>query len=85
MEPNLWIDLENTTPHEDSINNLTLVGKVLSAKVINFAAINAILSSSWDLGPNITINSLDRNIISCTFKYKYDMDRLLEMGPWAIK
>lgn len=80
-----WVNLTNTNDTEDDSHALTLVGKVLSDKKINFTAINAILSTSWDMGPNVQITALDQNVVSCSFTYLEDRDRILGMGPWAVK
>lgn len=38
--------LSSSETHENALYDSTLVGKILSDKVINFTAINAILASS---------------------------------------
>lgn len=80
-----WVNLTNTAPAEEDMHALTLVGKVLTEKTINFTAIQAILSTSWNLGPNLQIKALDNNVVSCMFKYSEDRDRIIGMGPWAAK
>lgn len=79
------LDLTTSEPQDGGPNQHSLVGKIISDKVINFTAINAILSSSWNLRPNLHISALDRNIISCTFTYPQYMERILEADPWAVK
>lgn len=75
----------NLSNSDDDLSGCTLIGKVLSAKIINFTAINAILTSSWTLGTNVRITMLGPNTISCWFKYEVDCTRILEANPWAIK
>lgn len=43
------------------------------------------LSSSWNLGPNLHITALDRNVILYTFTYLEDKDKILEMSQWVVK
>lgn len=45
--------LSNSENPEDAVHDSTLVGKILSDKIINFTAIKAILGSAWDLGSNV--------------------------------
>lgn len=85
MESEPILHLPNSALKEGDVHDLTLIGKILSDRVVNFTAINAILSTSWNLGNNVQIASLDTNIISCTFSYSEDRDRILDKGPWAIK
>lgn len=76
------------TINDDTINvdhALTLVGKLLSAKAINFRAITTILGTSWNLGSNVTFQSLDKLTFTCSFKFQHDKDRILASGSWAIK
>lgn len=82
MELELLLDLETIESKGSNINALTLVGKILSDKKINFTAI---LSSSWNLVPNIIINAPNHNVISCTFKHAKERDKIIEMGHWAVK
>lgn len=45
----------------------------------------SVLSQSWNLGPNLEIHQLDKNIITYTFKDMRERNRILETGTWAIK
>lgn len=77
--------LSNSDPIEELFHERTLVGRILSEKVINFTAIKAILASSWQLGANVHIDLLDKNTISCKFVYDSDCERILESSPWVVK
>lgn len=79
------LDLTFNAPHLNDLNNLTLVGKLITQKHIHYRAISSILSQSWNLGPNLVIHQLDQNSITCTFTTLADRNRILEAGPWAIK
>lgn len=85
MQDEQLLNLTNSALQNGDIYDLTLIGKILSAKVINFTAINVILSSSWNLGNNVRISMLEQNMISCHFSYAEDRDRILAKGPWAVK
>lgn len=79
------LDLSFNVPQSVEINELTLVGKLITTRTINHKAIVSILSAAWNLGSNIKFHQLDRNTISCTFSRKVDRDRILDTGPWAVK
>lgn len=61
------------------------MGRLLSQKTINYKAITVVLHNSWNLGSNICIKALDRNMVSCTFLRSEDMDKIENSGPWAVK
>lgn len=65
--PNM-LELTINEPSNKSLNDCFLVGKLLTNKVINFRAIQLVLTTAWNLGPNKSIKSLDKNIIACTFQ-----------------
>lgn len=70
--------------NDSSINDgldHALVGKLISSKVISYITINTIISSAWNLGQNILIKSVDKNMVMCTFKNKEDMLRYADNGP----
>lgn len=79
------LDLTFNDNGNEAFNELTMVGKLISHKVINYSAINAILTSSWNLGPNIIIKSLNPNLILCTFRNAEDRDSIVNAGPWTVK
>lgn len=86
--PNSSVDMLELTinePSNKSLNDCFLVGKFLTKKVINFRAIQLVLTTAWNLGSNISIKSLDKNIIVCTFNNKENRDKILELEPWAVK
>lgn len=82
---NSYLDLSFNAPAHEEANNLAFIGHLISKKSINNKAIIVVLHSTWNLGPNVLIKPIDRNLISCTFKRKADMDKIEETGPWSIK
>lgn len=84
MKNSQWLNLSNFEAQENDVNNLTLMEKLVSDKSINFTVIN-VLTTSWNIGPNLHINALDRNTIACTFTFVEDRDKIMKIGPWAVK
>lgn len=74
----------NDSP-QSHLNELTLIGSIISDKVLNFRAVKSILSSAWNLGHLVQFAPLDRNLLSCTFTTETDRDCILYSGPWAMK
>lgn len=83
--PNLTLDLSFNAPNLQEPTNLSLVGKLINQKTINNAAIISVLQSTWNLGQNVRIKPVDKNMVVCEFKRPEDRDRIEEVGPWAIK
>lgn len=77
----LTINEDQDIPH----NELTLVGRLLTTKHINYKAITAVLTNAWNLGKKVAIKSLEQNTISCTFTNTHDMNKILAAGPWSVK
>lgn len=72
---------------EDNIaTDLTLVGKLISTKIIiNSFAIIVVLHSTWNLGPNVSFKALGQNMVTYIFKNSKDRQRIENVGPWSIK
>lgn len=79
--PNLSINDKKTT----SFNELTLIGQVISGKIVNFKAIKAILLNVWDFGSKVQVSFLDRNKFAVCFNNHRDLDRVVSACSWAIK
>lgn len=79
------LDLSFNTPAINKINELTLVGGLISVKSINFKAILLVLTTAWNLRPNLQIKPLYCNKITCSFTCIEDLHRITETGPWAVK
>lgn len=79
------LDLSLNEGPQASFNALTLVGRIISDRILNFKAVKSILNASWNLGLNVQIVSLEPNKISCNFNKEADRDRILNASPWAIK
>lgn len=79
------LDLPINDEHTTNLTALSLVGRLLTTKRINFKVVTAVLQTAWNLGQNVAIKNLDNNTVSCTFTKYADRDRILKQGPWAIK
>lgn len=75
------LDLSFNESTVTELTNLSLVGRLLSHKTINNKAIISVLHNTWNLGANVQIKALDRNLVSCTFRRVEDRDRIEAAGP----
>lgn len=62
------LDLSFNNPRFNEGFDNTLVGELLSQKVVNHTAIISIITLAWNMGNNIQMKSFDNNMISCTLK-----------------
>lgn len=79
------LDLSINEDQDNSLNELTILGFIISDKVVNFRVVKNILSTAWNLGDYVCITALDRNLIACSFQQKEDRNRILADGTWAVK
>lgn len=79
------LELSINDDTQNVLNEYSIIGSVISDKVLNFRAIKSILTSSWNLGSYVQITALDQNLLACTFQNLADKDRILAEGPWAVK
>lgn len=79
------LELSFNEPTFNKLSSHTLIGKLITNKIVNFKAIDNVLQTTWNLGVNVSIKPIDRNMISYTFRKASDRDRIKETGPWSIK
>lgn len=80
-----YLDLEFNKVLENHDTSLMLVGKAISNKSINFKAIQSVLTTTWNLGPNVRISQMDNNVFSSAFKNARDRDKVEQTRPWIVK
>lgn len=80
-----FLDLSLNDSNATTFNALTLIGFVVSDKVINFKAIKNILLNVWNFGTPIQTTHLDRNKFVVSFTSEESKAKVLVACPWAIK
>ena len=78
------IELEEDEDIAFSLNNLTLVDKVVSEKVVNKSDVHSIVQRLWNPQFGVTVMELEDNIYLFKFKKKEDIQRTWTRGPWSI-
>lgn len=71
-----------TTPTTDR-KKWTLVGRLLTDKVINFPAMQQSFAGLWRPTMGLCIQDLAPNLFSFTFYHPFERDRIIKQGPWS--
>lgn len=79
------LDLTINDPSTTVFNDLTLIGRIVSNKMINFKAIKTILTNVWSTGSDLQISSLERNLFAYVFGKSSGKERVLATSPWSIR
>lgn len=79
------LDLSINDYLSSPFNEFTLIGQVVSDRMMNFRAIKATLSNVWDFGSKISITSVDCNKFACSFENQENINRVLAACPMFIK
>lgn len=82
---NSCLDLSFNEFRPNELIILSLIGRLIFQETVNNKAIIAVLQSTWNLGTNVHIKALDRNLVACTFRRQEDRNKIEDMRPWSIK
>ncbi|KAK3037446.1 hypothetical protein RJ639_031940 [Escallonia herrerae] len=77
-------DLEEDDISASKEYALTLLAKVISSRIINVKAAQAILQKSWNPSKGMVVEHQKDNIFCITFNHEWDRQRVLNSGPWSI-
>ncbi|XP_024033517.1 uncharacterized protein LOC112095650 [Citrus clementina] len=73
--------------NQESINNdfrYCLVGRFLTDKVVNFAAMKNTMAALWRQGKGVCIKALSPTLFLFQFFHEIDVRRILDSGPWTF-
>lgn len=68
----------------DGEENLCLVGRFLTTRILDFRAIQHKMASLWQPGKGICIKELEPNLLLFQFYHEVDMERVIEGSPWTF-
>ena len=63
---------------------LSLVGRFLTDKTINFPAMKHNMAKVWRLGMGIAITEAKHGLFLFKFFHQVDLQRVLDIGPWSF-
>ncbi|KAK3228886.1 hypothetical protein Dsin_000767 [Dipteronia sinensis] len=64
--------------------SLSLVGKVLTTKMVNRGAFTWVMKRVWHVNQGVEIEALSRNLFRFQFKCEKDRRRVMAGGPWTF-
>ncbi|MED6143958.1 hypothetical protein PIB30_010911 [Stylosanthes scabra] len=67
------------------IDNLNLVGKLLTKKEISYNTIRAAIMGMWGNPQGVAISEVGKNKILISFRDHYHGMEMMKKGPWSIK
>ena len=68
----------------ENLTKLTLIGKLISAKEVNYNKVIGIIQKTWKDTNGLSIASLGHNTFLFKFTSEQDVVHILSAGPWNI-
>ncbi|KAK9280346.1 hypothetical protein L1049_014034 [Liquidambar formosana] len=78
------LSLEPDCVNDAKATKLSLVGKLITDRDINFHATKTILTRAWNINEGLSISYLDGNIFPFNFTKEVDQRRAVNSGPWPV-
>lgn len=78
------ISLESEENLDLNTKKCTLVGKVLTEKILNKNAIKNIILKAWSCQESVLIQDLGANKFLFNFKDVHSYDKALKGSPWSV-
>lgn len=70
---------------QEKKESFVLVGRLLTAKNVNFQAMQNVLASLWRPKEGMEVHDIGRYRYSFIFYHKMDLRKVLEGGPWSFE
>lgn len=80
----LTVELDQDRAESIDIAKRSLVGKILSGRLLNRGAVKTILSKAWGDLVGLQITDLGPNIYMFTFAEEKDVVEVMKRGPWFV-
>ncbi|KAK9276799.1 hypothetical protein L1049_006335 [Liquidambar formosana] len=64
--------------------SLSLVGKLISSRIVNKHVVRGIFSKAWNISNGFSFTILDSNTFLFGFSKELVHDRMLNFGPWSV-
>jgi hypothetical protein len=78
------ISLKPDPTTTENLSKHTLIGKIISAKDVNYNKVIAIIQKAWKNNHGLSIASLGQNTFLFKFTSENDMQHTISSGPWNI-
>lgn len=84
VEMEAMIELEDTTEESTELATRTLVGKILTKKMLNKGAVRAICNTTWGEAADAKVSDMGPNVFMFTFPSKDIAQNVLLKSPWVV-
>lgn len=81
-EPTICLDDEDTGRHD--LGQATLVGKVITDKLLNRGAVKSILDKAWGSPSGLQVVDVGFNLFLFTFNSPKKAEEILKKSPWYV-
>lgn len=75
------IELEDTNVDSEVLASRTLVGKILSKKILNKGAVRAICSAAWGEASEVKVSDMGPNLFLFTFPSEEIAQNIMSRSP----
>ncbi|GLT55183.1 hypothetical protein SLA2020_283270 [Shorea laevis] len=72
------------SPDSDDISNLTLIGKLISLKLVPKSHVGLALQRAWRFLKSLSIADMGPNLFLFKFESAPDMGKVLDYTPWNV-
>lgn len=79
-----FVELEEVANDNMEIAKRTLVGKILSKKILNKGAVRSICAAAWGEAVEVTISDMGPNLFMFTFPTEKVIQDIMSKSPWAV-
>ncbi|KAF7127011.1 hypothetical protein RHSIM_Rhsim11G0149500 [Rhododendron simsii] len=84
MEEPITINLDPSFDDSSHKSRFTLVGKILTPKILNKKGVSNVIAKAWRTAEEVSVSAWGDNIYGFSFKSEDDVCKILSLGPWSI-
>ncbi|KAK9291354.1 hypothetical protein L1049_019300 [Liquidambar formosana] len=80
-------EVSDLVPNVDTsaaVASLSLVGKLISSRIVNKHVVRGILAKAWNISDGFSFTVLESNSFLFGFSKELVPDRMLNSGPWSV-
>ncbi|XP_058223598.1 uncharacterized protein LOC131333208 [Rhododendron vialii] len=82
-EPDI-IDLDASFDDSSHRSRLTLVGKIISSKILNKKGVSNVITKAWRTREEVSVSAWWNNTYAFCFKSEDDLCKIISLGPWSV-
>lgn len=78
------VELDDYVNDSEELARRTLVGKILTKKILNNGVVRAICSAAWGEASEVKISDMGPNIFLFSFPSEEIVKNIMPKSPWAV-